>query len=221
MFFPHFQTSKMAAGQVQVLPPKLSLESDIPGVSYFLFKKDFISYKENQQLNEETAVTILKNTSLPAGVLREAIADSETIQNAFELLNNQFQPLLPDEVNILKNKIINRGILSSNGTYGNVLDNMRNILKYLMIFNTVFSPFEDITWEEITQSLLYWVPRNHAVYVIPRLRWEIIKIRTEQGIPLSVAYKRCLVKAISTYTTLRLAERLESLQQPPVSPRSG
>ena len=153
--------------------------------------------------------------------MREAIADSETIQNAFELLNNQFQPLLPDEVNILKNKISNRGVYPPNGTYSTVLDKMRNILKYLMFFNTIFSPFEDITWEEVTQSLLYCVPRNHAIYVIPRIRREILKVRLEEGIALSVAYKRCLVKAISTYTTLRLAERLESLQLPPASPRSG
>ena len=215
-----FQTSEMAAGHVQVPPPRLKMESDIPGVSYFLFKNAFISYKENQQISDENALTILKTTSLPAGSLREVIADSETVQNAFELLNNQFQSLLPDEVNILKNKIINRGILSSNGTYSTVLDNLRSILKYLMIFNNIFSPFEDLTWEEITNSLLYWVPRNHAVYVIPRLRSEILKVRTEQNIPLSVAYKKSLMKAISTYSSLRLVERLKSLQQPPVVPHS-
>ena len=219
MFLHSFRLLKMAAVQVQIPPPRLQIEADIPAISFCLFKTTFISYMENQNISNENAFILLRD-SIPTGPLRVVISTSRTFQDALELLSKQFKPP-QDEIPILKSKIINRGVLSPDYTYDTILDILKDVLKYLMMFNRVFSPFEDLTLDEITQSLLCWVPRNQSVNVIHKIRVEILRARTEQGIPLSVAYKKNLMLAISTYTTLRLAARLLSAPQPPVAPPSA
>ena len=219
MFLHSFRLLEMAAGQVQTSPPRLEIEADIPAISFCLFKSTFISYIENHNISDNHALILLK-TSIITGPLREVISTAGTYQEALELLSNQFKTP-QDEITILKNKVTNRGVLPLNYTYDSILDNLKYILKYLTIFNRVFSPVEDFTLNEITQSLLCWMPRTQPILVIQRSRLELLRAKKERGILFSVEYQKSLMKAISKYTALSLAERLLYTQKPPVAPPSA
>ena len=207
----------MDAVQVQIPPPRWEIEADIPAICFFFFKTTFISYIGNQGLNYDEALILLKEHSLPPGPLRNLILMSETFHYALVTLDNHFGSPM-DEIDILKSKIIGKEVLPLQHTYDTILDNLKDICKYLLIYNHVFSPHEDLTLDEISRSQLSWVPRDQATSVIQRNREQLLRARAERGIPYSVGYHRGIRQAIANYSGLRLGERLLSSQSPSLTP---
>ena len=210
----------MDAVQVQIPPPRWEIEADIPAICFFFFKTTFITYIGNQGLNYDEALILLKERSLPTGPLRNLILTSDTLHHALAILDNHFGSPL-DEIDTLKSKILDKDILPLQYTYDSILYNLKDIFKYLMIYNHVFSPYEDLTLDEISRSQLSWIPRDRSISVIQRNREELFRARTERGIPYSVGYQRGLMQAISNYSDLHLAERLRSSQSSSLSPPSA
>ena len=131
----------MAAVQRQIPPPRLEFEADIPSISFYLFKTTFISYMENQNISNENAFILLRD-SIPTGPLRVVISTSRTFQDALELLSKQFKPP-QDEIPILKSKIINRGVLSPDYTYDTILDK-RGVVSPILVQNRRMWVCEDL-----------------------------------------------------------------------------
>ena len=202
----------MDAVQVQIPPPSFprwEIEADIPAICFFFFKTTFISYIGNQGINYDEALILLKEHSLPPGPLRDIIIMSETFHHALVTLDNHFGSPM-NELATLKSKILEKDILPLQYTYDFILHNLKDIYKYLIIYNHVFSPYEDLTLEEISRSQLSWIPRDRSTSVIQRNREELLRARTERGIPYSVGYQKGVMKAIASYSDLLLAERLRS-----------
>ena len=214
-----FSDLEMDAVQVQIPPPSFprwEIEADMPAICFFFFKTTFISYIGNQGINYDEALILLKEHSLPPGPLRNLILMSETFHHALVTLDNHFGSPM-DELATLKSKIIERDILPLQYTYDSILRNLREISKYLMIYNHVFSPYEDLTLDEIAQSQSSWVPRDRT-FLIQGNREALVRARTERGIPYSVGYQKGVMRAISNYSNLLLAERLRSSLSPSLTP---
>ena len=110
----------MAEAYPQIHPPRLEIEVEIPSICFKLFKTTFVSYQGNHEISNGDALILLKEKSIPAGPLHELISTSETLQEAFELLDTQFGSPL-DEIPILKSKIIDKEILSLDYTIESIL----------------------------------------------------------------------------------------------------
>ena len=201
----------MAAGQVRPSPPKLGVETDFPS-----FKEAFTSYINAHNISDAHALDILKTSSL-TGTLRDIIPTSGTYQEAFEILSNHFRNPQVEMFNI-KNKVIHRGVLPLDHTPDSILNNLKQIEKHLTIFNRDFSPVEDFTLDEITQSIISWVPRDQSTLVIQRSRSELLQAKTERGIQFSIQYQIIVMQAIAKYTSLKIAEEFKRIQRPATSP---
>ena len=84
---------------------------------------------------------------------------------------------------------------------------LKYILKYLTIFNRLYSPQEDLYEGEIKQSHLSWVPRDQTSIILQRNMFDVdlaLKIKNK---PLSLSYAKVVMKEIKNLTGLLSAEK--------------
>ena len=83
---------------------------------------------------------------------------------------------------------------------------LKKILKYITIFNRLFSPQEDFYAFELNQSMLSWISRAQQVALA---RWyeKVMNDKLQlEGIARSKTYRKILTENIATLTTLKAGE---------------
>ena len=79
-------------------------------------------------------------------------------------------------------------------------------MRYLTLFNRLFSPAEDLNVPELSDSMLSWIPKAQAMSAIRTYQKIMDDNFIHQGLPRSQTYYNILVHEIANLTTLNANE---------------
>ena len=83
---------------------------------------------------------------------------------------------------------------------------LRRILRYLTLFNRLFSPAEDLNVPELSDSMLSWIPKAQAMSAVRTYQKIMDDNLVHQGLPRSQTYYNILVQELANLTTLNANE---------------
>ena len=114
---------------------------------------------------DSDGLSFLKEHSIPDQNLKNLIAICENVDSAFALLDTQFGDKA-GEVRQIKRQICELPILPDNYDFDVQLNVLKNILRYLTLFNRLFSPEEDLNIPELSDSMLSRIPKAQAISAV-------------------------------------------------------
>ena len=79
-------------------------------------------------------------------------------------------------------------------------------MRYLTLFNRLFSPAEDLNVPELSDSMLSWIPKAQAMSAVRTYQKIMDDNLIHQGLPKSQTYYNILVHEIANLTTLNANE---------------
>ena len=62
----------------------------------------------------------------------------------------------------------------------------------MTILNRLYSPQEDLTTNEIKQSMMSWVPRDQTTITVQQDIYDMAKALEDRNIPISVSFSRVI-----------------------------
>ena len=90
-------------------------------------------------------------------------------------------------------------------SFSTQLNVLQYILRYLSIFNRLFSPREKLEVGELRQSMLGWVPRSQ-IYTLMNFLMTMTDDLTNFNIPLSESYYQIILWETENLNSLRADE---------------
>ena len=154
---------------------------------------------------ESEGLAFLKEHSIPDPNLKMLISLCETVDAVFELLNTQFSDKGTDYRTLIKH-ICGLPALQENYDFHHQTIVIKKILKYLTIFNRVFSPAKHLHKAELDGSMLSWIPKSQ-IQISMRPFMKQMKDKHElDGTALSVTYHDILTKELDEITDLQANE---------------
>ena len=102
---------------------------------------------------ESEGLAFLKEQSVPDPHLKGLISLCDSVDSVFELLNTQFSDKATD-YRVLIKYICGLPTLKENYDFQHQTGVLKKILKYLTIFNRIFSPAKDLDKTELEGSML-------------------------------------------------------------------
>ena len=145
----------------RVHPPTLHLESELKSCTFEIWKKQWRDFYDKSNMFESEGLEFLKEHSVPDPGLKHLIALCETVDAVFELLSTQFSDKGTD-YRILVKYICGLPALKENYDFQHQQTVIKKILKYLTLYNRVFSPEKDLDQGELEGSMLSWIPKSQT-----------------------------------------------------------
>ena len=123
----------------------------------------------------------------------------------FTLLDTQFSDKATD-CRVLIKYICGLPTLKENYDFEHQTVVLKKLLKYLTIFNRIFSPGKDLDKTELEGSMLSWIPKSQT-QISMRQFWQQMKDQQSlDGTSLSVTYHKILTKELDVITDLQANE---------------
>ena len=119
----------------------------------------------------------------------------------FTLLDTQFSDKAT-ELRILKKHICGLPMLKENYDFEHQTVVLKNILKYLTIYNRIFSPENDLDTADLEGSMISWIPKSQAQISLRGFMQQMLDKKRLDGTPLCVTYKEILTKELDIITNL-------------------
>merc|ERR1712240_288489 len=185
----------------RVPPPVLHLEKELRIATYQLWKVNWLDFFKRNNMPDSDGLSFLKEHSIPDQNLKNLIAITNSVESAFALLDTQFRDKA-GEIRQLKRQICKLPMLPDNYDFELQLKVLRRILRYLTLFNRLFSPAEDLNVPELSDSMLSWIPKAQAMSAIRTYQKIMDDNSIHQGLPKSQTYYNILVHEIANLTTL-------------------
>ena len=147
----------------------------------------------------------MREQSITDKTLKNLISVCESVDSAFVLLDIQFGDK-EAELRIIKSHICDNPMLTDNYNFEYQIEILKKILKYITIFNRLFSPQEDFHAFELNGSMMSWIPRAQQI-TLSKMYERLMTDKLElEGIPRSKTYREILTENIATLTTLKAGE---------------
>ena len=89
--------------------------------------------------------------------------------------------------------------------YDKQLKVLKHILRYLTIYNKLFSPREKLTSSDLRQSMMGWLPRTQNPTMMNYIK-EFTELMVEYNLPRSVSYHNLIIREIDNWTSLKADE---------------
>ena len=83
---------------------------------------------------------------------------------------------------------------------------IKKILKYLTLYNRVFSPVKNLDQGELEGSMLSWIPKSQTQISMRQFMQQMIDKQNLDGTSLSVTYHKILTKELDAITDLQANE---------------
>ena len=154
---------------------------------------------------ENEGLAFLKEHSVPDPALKQLIALCETVDAVFELLNTQFSDKGTD-YRILVKYICGLPALKENYDFQHQQTVIKKILKYLTLYNRVFSPDKDLDQGELEGSMLSWIPKSQTQISMRKFIKEIKEEKDLNSTPFSKTYHDILTQELNIITNLQANE---------------
>ena len=106
-------------------------------------------------------LSFLKEQSVPDQGLKSLISVCDFVEAAFALLDTQFSDKA-SELRVLKKQICALPMLKENYYFEHKTTILKKIIRYLTIFNRIFSPEKYFDMPDLEGSMLRWVPKAQA-----------------------------------------------------------
>ena len=146
-------------------------------------------------------VSFLKSKSLPQH-LQQAISNLSDIPTIFSLLDTQYGDKTI-EIAKIKRHIIGNPPLLDQLDLNQRLTRVKDILEYLTIFCQHFNYIEKLRINEVSKSLMTWLPGSAYTSELYSYLKEIGDDLCNENIPVADSYYAVLVIAQDTLTTLQ------------------
>ena len=146
-------------------------------------------------------VSFLKSKSLPQH-LQQAISNLCDTSTIFSLLDTQYGDK-SIEIATIKRKIIGDTPLVDQPDLNQRLERVKVILKYLSIFRQHFNYIENLRINEVSQSLMTWLPGSNYTNELYSYLKEVSDNLCNKNIPVAHSYYALLVRASDTLTALQ------------------
>ena len=146
-------------------------------------------------------VSFLKSKSLPQH-LQQAISNLSDIPTIFSLLDTQYGDKTI-EIAKIKRHIIGDTPLLDQLDLNQRLTRVKDILEYLTIFCQHFNYIEKLRINEVSKSLMTWLPGSAYTSELYSYLKEIGDDLCNENIPVADSYYAVLVIAQDTLTTLQ------------------
>ena len=143
-------------------------------------------------MHDSERLSFLKEQYIPHLHLKELIAVCDSVDNAFALLDTQFEDKTA-ELRFIKRKICELPMLSPNYDFEHQLKVLKKILKYITIFNRLFSPQEDFHIPELDGSMLSWIPRAQTQTTLKMYQRIMTDKLVQKGTPRSISYHEIII----------------------------
>merc|ERR1711895_309191 len=189
----------------RVHPPTLHLESELRSFTFEIWKKQWQDFYEKSNMFESEGLAFLKEFSVPDPGLKQLIALCETVDTVFELLSTQFSDKGTD-YRILVKYICGLPALKENYDFQHQQNVIKKILKYLTLYNRVFSPERDLDKNELEGSMLSWIPKSQTQISMRKFIQEIKEGKELKGDAFSKTYHDILTKELNIITNLQANE---------------
>merc|ERR1712115_354072 len=189
----------------RVHPPTLQLESELRSCTFMIWKKQWLGFCEKSNMYESEGLAFLKEFSVPDPHYKQLISLCETVNAVFELLGTQFSDKGTD-YRILVKYICGLPALKENYDFQHQQNVIKKILKYLTLYNRVFSPEKDLDQGELEGSMLSWIPKSQTQISMRKFIKEIKEGKDLKGTPFSKTYHDILTKELNIITNLQANE---------------
>ena len=164
-----------------------------------------MDFYEKSQMFESEGLAFLKEHSVPDPHLKVLISLCDSVDSVFELLNTQFSDKGTD-YRILIKYICGLPALKENYDFQHQTVVLKKILKYLTLFNRVFSPTKDLDKAELEGSMLSWIPKSQTQISMRVFMKQMKDKQKLDGTALSVTYHDILTKELNEITDLQANE---------------
>ena len=127
------------------------------------------------------------------------------MDSVFTLLDTQFSDKAT-ELRVLKKHICGLPMLKENYDFEHQTIILKRILKYLTIFNRIFSPGKDLDIPELEGSMISWIPKSQTQITLRKFKQKMLDKQALDGTCLSVTYHTILTEELNTITNLHANE---------------
>ena len=107
-----------------------------------MWKASWLDFFDKSKMHDSEGLAFLKEQSILDKTLKNLVSVCESVQSTFDLLDTQFGDK-EAEWRIIKSNICNNPMLTDNYDFEYQIEVLKKILKYITIFNRLFSPQED------------------------------------------------------------------------------
>ena len=159
-----------------------------------------MEFLQNNYIEDWEGVSFLKSKCLPQHH-QQAISNLRDTVTIFALLDTQYGSK-SIKIGKVKRKIIGDTPLVDSHTpdINERLERVKVILKYLTIFRQHFKYIEDLRINEVSQSLMTWLPKSNYINDLYSYLEEVSDNLCKKNIPMADSYYALLVRASGTLT---------------------
>ena len=115
------------------------------------------------------------------------------------------------ELRILKKHICGLPMLRENYDFEHQTVVLKNILKYLTIYNRIFSPKNDLDEPDLEGSMISWIPKSQTQISLRGFMQQMLDKKRLDGSPLCVTYKEILTKELDIITNLHANKETKNI----------
>merc|ERR1712240_278092 len=188
-----------------VHPPTLHLEQELRSCTFVIWEKQWRDFFIKSNMFESEGLAFLKEHSVPDPNLKALISLCDSVDAVFELLNTQFSDKGTD-YRILAKYICGLPELKENYDFQHQQIVIKKILKYLTLYNRVFSPAKGLDQGELEGSMLSWIPNSRTQISMRKFIKEMKEQKDLKGTPFSKTYHDILKQELDVITNLQANE---------------